>query len=187
MSILYKYHISHEPNCWVLQGTFGCRSFISIIFPSSRKLVNMLDLSVSILYKYHISLVETLLINVLSGTVSILYKYHISLTKYSTFWTLIAENVEKRSILAYIFRPSPVFRLFSVLKLAQIKMMVENSYFLVFVFITIYSIFLFLMSEFYLDVEFTSKKPQSSNIFSIYLISSEYIFLSSAILSSFLF
>ena len=164
MSILYKYHISHEPNCWVLQGTFGCRSFISIIFPSSRKLVNMLDLSVSILYKYHISL-----------------------TKYSTFWTLIAENVEKRSILAYIFRPSPVFRLFSVLKLAQIKMMVENSYFLVFVFITIYSIFLFLMSEFYLDVEFTSKKPQSSNIFSIYLISSEYIFLSSAILSSFLF
>ena len=165
VSILYKYHISLD-------------AFLESL--SARCLV-------SILYKYHISLVETLLINVLSGTVSILYKYHISLTKYSTFWTLIAENVEKRSILAYIFRPSPVFRLFSVLKLAQIKMMVENSYFLVFVFITIYSIFLFLMSEFYLDVEFTSKKPQSSNIFSIYLISSEYIFLSSAILSSFLF
>ena len=45
---------------------------------------------------------------ILNG-VSILYKYHISLTKYSTFWTLIAENVEKRSILAYIFRPPPVF------------------------------------------------------------------------------
>ena len=118
---------------------------------------------------------------------SILYKYHISLTKYSTFWTLIAENVEKRSILTYIFRPPPVFRLFSVLKLAQIKVMVENSYFLVFVFITVYSIFLFLMPEFYLDVEPASKKPQSSNIFSIYLISSEHIFLSSAILSSFLF
>ena len=118
---------------------------------------------------------------------SILYKYHISLTKYSTFWTLIAENVEKRSILAYIFRPPPVFRLFSVLKLAQIKVMVENSYFLIFVFITVYSIFLFLMSEFYLDVEPASKKPQSSNMLSIYLISSEYKFLSSAILSSFLF
>ena len=142
----------------------GCRSFISIIFPSSRKLVNMLDLSVSILYKYHISL-----------------------TKYSTFWTLIAENVEKRSILAYIFRPPPVFRLFSVLKLIQIKVMVENSYFLVFVFITVYSIFSFLMSEFYLDIEPASKKPQSSNMLSIYLISSEYKFLSSTILSSFLF
>ena len=55
-----------------------------------------------------------------SATVSILYKYHISLTKYSTFWTLIAENVEKRSILAYIFRPPPVFRLFLVFKLTQI-------------------------------------------------------------------
>ena len=118
---------------------------------------------------------------------SILYKYHISLTKYSIFWTLIAENIGKRSILAYIFRPPPVFRLFSVLKLAQIKVMVENSYFLIFVFITVYSIFLFLMSEFYLDVEFTSKKPQSSKMLSIYLISSGHLFLSSAILSSFLF
>ncbi len=118
---------------------------------------------------------------------SILYKYHISLTKYSTFWPLVFKNVEKRSILAYIFRPPPVFRLFSVLKLTQIKVMVENSYFLVFVFITVYSIFLFLMSEFYLDVEPASKKPQSSNILSIYLISSGHLFLSSAILSSFLF
>ena len=140
----------------------------------------------SILYKYHISL-ESIDDKHAVLRVSILYKYHISLTKYSTFWTLIAENVEKRSILTYIFRPPPVFRLFSVLKLAQIKVMVENSYFLVFVFITVYSIFLFLMPEFYLDVEPASKKPQSSNIFSIYLISSEHIFLSSAILSSFLF
>ena len=163
VSILYKYHISHEES-FIEFSHNECRSFISIIFPSSRKLVNMLDLSVSILYKYHISL-----------------------TKYSTFWTLIAENVEKRSILAYIFRPPPVFRLFSVLKLIQIKVMVENSYFLVFVFITVYSIFLFLMSEFYLDIEPASKKPQSSNMLSIYLISSEYKFLSSTILSSFLF
>ena len=141
----------------------------------------------SILYKYHISQYVLVRAQEMKKMVSILYKYHISLTKYSTFWTLIAENVEKRSILTYIFRPPPVFRLFSVLKLAQIKVMVENSYFLVFVFITVYSIFLFLMSEFYLDVEPASKKPQSSNIFSIYLISSEYIFLSSAVLSSFLF
>jgi hypothetical protein len=28
--------------------------------------------------------------------VSILYKYHSSLTKYSTFWTLIDKNIEKR-------------------------------------------------------------------------------------------
>ena len=142
-----------------------CRSFISIIFPQP------------LLF----------LLWPLPRLVSILYKYHISLTKYSTFWPLVFKNVEKRSILAYIFRPPPVFRLFSVLKLTQIKVMVENSYFLVFVFITVYSIFLFLMSEFYLDVEPASKKPQSSNILSIYLISSGHLFLSSAILSSFLF
>ena len=66
---------------------------------------------VSILYKYHISPVfcPYKADVVLYPEVSILYKYHISLTKYSTFWTLIAENVEKRSILAYIFRPPPVF------------------------------------------------------------------------------
>ena len=164
MSILYKYHIS-------LKSRFFCSFSLK---------------TVSILYKYHISR-DGIGCWYIRANVSILYKYHISLTKYSTFWTLIAENVEKRSILVYIFRPPPVFRLFSVLKLAQIKVMVENSYFLIFVFITVYSIFLFLMSEFYLDVEPASKKPQSSNMFSIYLISSEYIFLSSAILSSFLF
>ena len=164
MSILYKYHISRYKSIEKNKKMHLCRSFISIIFPET----NYIE--------------KKALENV-----SILYKYHISLTKYSTFWTLIAENVEKRSILTYIFRPPPVFRLFSVLKLAQIKVMVENSYFLVLVFITVYSIFLFLMSEFYLDIEPASKKPQSSNIFSIYLISSEYIFLSSAILSSFLF
>ncbi len=165
MSILYKYHISQRE---YLRKTIETKK-------------------VSILYKYHISQELDGCGRYYHRCVSILYKYHISLTKYSTFWTLIAENVEKRSILTYIFRPPPVFRLFSVLKLAQIKVMVENSYFLVFVFITVYSIFLFLMSEFYLDVEPASKKPQSSNIFSIYLISSEYIFLSSAVLSSFLF
>ena len=63
----------------------------------------------SILYKYHISLALVAGSFGLMAHVSILYKYHISLTKYSTFWTLIAENVEKRSILAYIFRPPPVF------------------------------------------------------------------------------
>ena len=75
----------------------GCRSFISIIFPQ-------------LIQDCHQEI----------ANVSILYKYHISLTKYSTFWTLIAENVEKRSILAYIFRPPPVFRLFLVFKLTQI-------------------------------------------------------------------
>ena len=155
-----------------------CRSFISIIFSMLRLIRKCLD---CVRCRSFISIIFPL-INTYSDCnaeckVSILYKYHISLTKYSTFWTLIAENVEKRLILAYIFRPPPVFRLFSVLKLAQIKVMVENSYFLVFVFVTVYSIFLFLMSEFYLDVESVSKKPQSSNMFSIYLISYEHIFL----------
>ena len=68
-----------------------------------------MKLAVSILYKYHISLALVAGSFGLMAHVSILYKYHISLTKYSTFWTLIAENVEKRSILAYIFRPPPVF------------------------------------------------------------------------------
>ena len=78
------------------------------------------DTLVSILYKYHISLLILTSIICSKKEVSILYKYHISLTKYSIFWTLIAENVEKRSILAYIFRPPPVFRLFLVFKLTQI-------------------------------------------------------------------
>ena len=87
MSILYKYHISLA----LVAGSFGLMAHVSI------------------LYKYHISLARVSTRTVQIGTVSILYKYHISLTKYSTFWTLIAENVEKRSILAYIFRPPPVF------------------------------------------------------------------------------
>ena len=147
VSILYKYHIS-PGNVWIVFGMWlnWCRSFISIIFPQRiqcqilimisyqcRSFIRLifprwkhpcyyaLAWSVSILYKYHISLFIVPFIHYFHlAWVSILYKYHISLTKYSTFWTLIAENVEKRSILAYIFRPPPVFRLFLVFKLTQI-------------------------------------------------------------------
>ena len=98
VSILYKYHISLGFKIEREGKIFTCRSFISIIFP--------VQIETESGHKFM--------------RVSILYKYHISLTKYSTFWTLIAKNVEKRSILTYIFRPPPVFRLFLVFKSAQI-------------------------------------------------------------------
>ena len=107
MSILYKYHIS--PLCgrqrssrrrwcrsfisiifpvWHLErdGSLPseCRSFISIIFPSVRKSSKNRRkiMSVSILYKYHISQPPPFFKRMFSGPiVSILYKYHISLEK----------------------------------------------------------------------------------------------------------
>ena len=125
VSILYKYHISLK-NRWRGNNKISvCRSFISIIFPFNKGRNTELRI-VSILYKYHISQKAFDKKEENVTVVSILYKYHISLTKYSTFWTLIDKNIEKQLILAYIFRPPPVFRLFFMLKSARIWVMVEN-------------------------------------------------------------
>ena len=52
-------------------------------------------MSVSILYKYHISQIARHENINDKEQVSILYKYHISLTKYSTFLALVDKIVEK--------------------------------------------------------------------------------------------
>ena len=107
MSILYKYHISLAQSA-VQTGQGVCRSFISIIFPVLRQpedcteymwcrsfisiifpitleeLIIISRLSVSILYKYHISLNIIIYPPVYLEKVSILYKYHISQKAYGT-------------------------------------------------------------------------------------------------------
>ena len=62
MSILYKYHISPWPEEEYTNDSYMCRSFISIIFPEPiQGSIQVEQIPVSILYKYHISLKKVLL------------------------------------------------------------------------------------------------------------------------------
>ena len=124
VSILYKYHISLmkvNTSSIFLNATLKCRSFISIIFPEYMELLHGNSQPVSILYKYHISRTTSFLGRSTLYRVSILYKYHISPCKYSTFLTFIKQNDINQRFFAYFFRPSHVFRLFLVLKIAHFR------------------------------------------------------------------